>query len=182
MVCQWVNVLAPYERCAAALHAASAAAGLGGLLDGQPDFLAKRHLQGMAVGIADEGHIPDGRTSISRAVEEPPFTTSQRAQPLHFLPTLACHAQVGGRYERMVDLARKTLRLPRCLRRGGMSVFGSGLDVRCQRQVEGVQWRHGSPTHTPRRLRYPLPLGLVAQVSTQCIAGRDTTTGPGTLC
>ena len=28
--------------------------------------------------------------------------------------------------------ARKTLRLPRCLRRGGMSGFGSGLNVRCQ--------------------------------------------------
>src|SRR5713101_4428124 len=33
--------------------------------------------------------------------------------------------------------ARKTLRLPRCLRRGGMSIFGSGLDARCQIQVEG---------------------------------------------
>src|SRR5437660_10929768 len=59
----------------------------------------------MAVGVADGGHIPDGRPSVSRAVEEPPFTPSQRAQPIHFLPTLACHAQVGGRYERMVDLA-----------------------------------------------------------------------------
>src|SRR2546425_3158836 len=77
--------------------------------------------------------------------------------------------------------ARKTLRLPRCLRRGGMSVFGSGLDVRCQRQVEGVQWRHGPPTHTPRRLRYPVPLGLVAQVSTRCMARRDTTASPGAL-
>src|SRR5256712_11892573 len=105
MVCQWVNVLAPYERCAAARHAAAAAAGLGGLLDGQPDFLAKRHLQGMAVGVAEEGHIPDGRTRVSRAVEEPPFTPSQLAQPLHFLPTRAGHAQVGGRDERMVDLA-----------------------------------------------------------------------------
>jgi hypothetical protein len=28
--------------------------------------------------------------------------------------------------------ARKTLRLPRCLRRGGMRVFGRGLDARCQ--------------------------------------------------
>src|SRR5437016_1404555 len=105
MVCQWVTVLAPYERCSAARHAAAAAAGSGGVLDGQPDFLAKRHLQGMAVGIADERHIPDGRTSVSRAVEEPPFLTRQRAQPLHVLPTLACHAQVSGRYERMVDLA-----------------------------------------------------------------------------
>src|SRR6266699_2305415 len=86
-------------------HAASAAAGLGGLLDGQPDFLAKRHLQGMTVGIADEGHIPDGRTRVSRAIEEPPFPTRQRAQPVHFLPTRAGHAQVGGRYKRMVDLA-----------------------------------------------------------------------------
>ena len=75
------------------------------MLDGQTDFLAKRHLQGMAVGIADEGHIPDGRTRVSRAVEEPPFPTSQRAQPLHVLPTLTCHAEVGGRDERMVDLA-----------------------------------------------------------------------------
>jgi len=44
IVCQWVNGLAPNERSAAARHAASATAGLGGLLDGQPDFLAKRHL------------------------------------------------------------------------------------------------------------------------------------------
>jgi hypothetical protein len=48
---------------------------------------------------------PDGRTRVSRAVEEPPFPTSQRAQLLHFLPTLTCHAEVGGRDERMVDLA-----------------------------------------------------------------------------
>jgi len=59
----------------------------------------------MAVGVADGGQIPDGRASVSRPVEEPPFTTSQRAQPLHFLPTLAGYAQVGGRDERMVDLA-----------------------------------------------------------------------------
>jgi hypothetical protein len=78
--------------------------GFGGVLDGQPDFLAKRH-QGMAIGIANEGHIPDGRTRVSRAVEEPPFLTSQRAQLLHFLPTLTGHAEVGGRDERMVDLA-----------------------------------------------------------------------------
>src|SRR2546425_8448124 len=78
--------------------------------------------------------------------------------------------------------ARKTLRLPRCVRRGGMSVFGSGLDVRCQRQVEGVQWRHGSPTHTPCCLRYPVPLGLVAHVPARCVAGRGPTAGPGTLC
>src|SRR6266446_3369368 len=93
------------ERSAAARHTASAAAGSGGLLDGQPNFLAKRHLQGMAVGIADEGHIPDGRTSVSWAIEEPPFPTRQRAHPLHFLPTRACHAEVGGRDERMVNLA-----------------------------------------------------------------------------
>ena len=58
---------------------------LGGLLHCQPDFLAKRHLQGMAVGIANEGHIPDGRTRVSRAIEEPPFPTRQRAQPIYFL-------------------------------------------------------------------------------------------------
>ena len=86
------NVLAPHERSAAARHAASATAELGGLLDRQPNFLAKRHLQSMAVGIADGGHIPDGRTRVSRAVEESPFTPSQRAQPLHFLPTRAGHA------------------------------------------------------------------------------------------
>src|SRR5436853_7669837 len=105
MVCQWFTVLAPYERCSAARHAAAAAAGSGGVLDGQPNFLAKRHLQGMAVGIAEEGHIPDRRTRVSRAVEEPPFTPSQRAQPLHFLPTRAGYPKVGGRNERMVDLA-----------------------------------------------------------------------------
>src|SRR5215475_12915615 len=59
----------------------------------------------MAVGIADGSQIPDGRTSISRAVEEPPFPTRQRAQPIHVLPTLAGHTKVGGRDERMVDLA-----------------------------------------------------------------------------
>jgi hypothetical protein len=105
MVCQWGNVLAPHEQRSAARHAVSAAVGFGGVLDGQPDFLAKRHLQGMAVGIAEEGHIPDGRTRVSRAVEEPPFPTRPRAQPLHCLPTLTGHAEVGGRDERMVDLA-----------------------------------------------------------------------------
>src|SRR5215831_21350474 len=40
IVCPWVHVLAPNERSAAARHAASAAVGLGGVLDGQPDFLA----------------------------------------------------------------------------------------------------------------------------------------------
>src|SRR5215510_8834510 len=105
MVCPWVSVLAPHERSAAARHAASAVAGLGGLLHGQPDFLAKRHLQGMAVRIADGSHIPDGRTRVSRAIEEPPFPTSQRAQPIDFLPTLAGHTQVGGSDERMIDLA-----------------------------------------------------------------------------
>ena len=99
------NVLAPHERSAAARHAASATAALGGLLDRQPNFLATRHLQGMAVRIADGSHIPDGRTSVSRPVDEPPFTTRQRAQPIYFLPTLAGHAQVGRRDERMVDLA-----------------------------------------------------------------------------
>src|SRR5207244_4868631 len=98
------NVLAPNEA-PRTRHAASAAAELGGVLDGQPDFLAKRHLQGMAVGVAEEGHIPDGRSSISRTVEEPPFITRPRAQPLHVLPTRAGHAQAGGRCERMVDLA-----------------------------------------------------------------------------
>src|SRR3989449_10843437 len=46
-------------------------------------------------------------------------------------------------------VAQKTLRLPRCLRRGGMSDLGSGLDARCQDQLEGVQWRHGPPTDLP---------------------------------
>ena len=105
IMCRWVHVLAPHEHSAAARHAASTPAGLGGVLDGQPDFLTKRHLQGMAVGVAEEGHIPDGRTSVSRPVEEPPFPTRQRAQPIHFLTTRACHTQVGGRDERMVDLA-----------------------------------------------------------------------------
>jgi len=75
----------------------NSAAGLGGVLDCQPDFLTKRHLQGMAVGVADGGHIPYGRASVSRAVDEPPFTMSHLAQPIHFLPTLACHAKVGRR-------------------------------------------------------------------------------------
>ena len=65
---------------------------------------------------------------------------------------------------------RKTLRLPRCLRRGGMRAFGGGLNAPCQRQVVGVQWRYGPPTHPPCRLRYAIPLGLVAQVPTRCVA------------
>jgi len=52
-VCQWANVLAPNERSAGALHAASAAAGLGGLLNRQPDFLAKRYLKGGLMQIGD---------------------------------------------------------------------------------------------------------------------------------
>src|SRR5436309_4238626 len=79
-------------------------------------------------------------------------------------------------------VAQKTLRLPRCLRRGGMSDLGSGLDARCQDQLEGLQWRHGPPTHTPCRLRYPVPLGLVAHVPARRVARRDTTTGAGALC
>src|SRR5262245_64033756 len=59
----------------------------------------------MAVGVTDGGQIPDGRTRVSRPVDEPPFPARQRAQPIHFLPTRAGHAQVGGRDERMVDLA-----------------------------------------------------------------------------
>jgi hypothetical protein len=90
--CQWVNVLALNEQSAAVRHVASTAAGLGGLLDSQPNFLAKRHLQGMAVGIADGSHIPDGRARVSRPVDEPSFTPSQREQPIHVLPTRACHA------------------------------------------------------------------------------------------
>src|SRR3989442_10029720 len=79
-------------------------------------------------------------------------------------------------------VAQNTLRLPRCLRRGGMSDLGSGIDARCQDQLEGLQWRHGPPTHTPCRLRYPVPLGLVAQVPARRVARRDTTTGAGALC
>src|SRR5712691_6810892 len=69
-----------------------------------------------------------------------------------------------------LDGMRKTLRLPRCLRRGGMRAFGRGLNVPCQRQVVGVQWWYGPPTYTPCRLRYAIPLGLVAQVPTRCVA------------
>jgi taurine dioxygenase len=61
---------------------------------------------------------------------------------------------------------RKTLRLPRCLRRGGMRAFGRRLNASCQRQVVGVQWRYGAPTHPPCRLRYAVPSALVAQVPT----------------
>src|SRR5713226_1016801 len=71
--------------------------------------------------------------------------------------------------------ARKTLRLPRCLRRGGMSDLGRGLDARCQDQFEWLQWRHGPPTHTPCRLRYAVPLSLVAQVPARRVARRETT-------
>jgi putative transposase len=62
--------------------------------------------------------------------------------------------------------ARKTLRLPRCLRRGGMRAFDRGLHALCQRQVVGVQWRYGPSTHPPCRRRYAVPLGLVTQVPT----------------
>jgi transposase len=37
---------------------------------------------------------------------------------------------------------------------------------RDQIRLKGVQWRHGPPQNTPCRLRYPLSLGLVAQVPT----------------
>jgi hypothetical protein len=77
--------------------------------------------------------------------------------------------------------ARKTLRLPRCLRRGGMRAFGGGLHAPCQRQVVGVQWRDGPATYTPCRLRYPVPLRLVAQVPARRVTRREPTAGPGTL-
>ena len=63
-------------------------------------------------------------------------------------------------------VGRKTLRLPRCLRRGGMRAFGGGLNAPCQRQVVGVQWRYGPAPHPPCRLRYAVPLGLVTQLPT----------------
>src|SRR5262249_19631907 len=66
-------------------------------------------------------------------------------------------------------IARKPLRLPRCLRRGGMSVRAGGSMPPALKSL-GVQWRHGPATHTPCRLRYALPLGLVAQVSTRRVA------------
>src|SRR5713101_7734040 len=78
------------------------------------------------------------------------------------------HDMTEDLFERVY--ARKTLRLPRCLRRGGMRAFGRGLNVPCQRQVVGVQWWYGPPTYTPCRLRYAIPLGLVAQVPTRCVA------------
>src|SRR5690348_389363 len=65
---------------------------------------------------------------------------------------------------------RKTLRLPRCLRRGSLRAFGRGLNAPCQRQVVGVQWCYGPPTYTPCRLRYVVPPGLVAQIPTGCVA------------
>src|SRR5207244_4322308 len=104
------------------------------------------------------------------------------SQPMsHSVIRLACDlAVVCGVSLR--HIAQKTLRLPRCLRRGGMSDLGSGLDARCQDQLEGLQWRHGPPTHTPCRLRYPVPLGLVAHVPARRVARRDTTTGAGALC
>jgi len=58
----------------------------------------------------------------------------------------------GGCLTRHSHYVRKTLRLPRCLRRGGMRAFGEGLNAPCQRQIVGVQWRYGPPTHTPCRL------------------------------
>src|SRR5215510_16143594 len=74
MVCPWGNVLAPHEQRSAARHAASAAVGFGGVLDGQPNFLAKRHLQGMAVWIVDEG------LSLSRLN--------------HWLPRMQAHPEI----------------------------------------------------------------------------------------
>ena len=78
--------------------------------------------------------------------------------------------------------ARKTLRLPRCLRRGGMSAVGSRLDACCQAELRRVQWRHGPPQNTACCLRYSLPLGLVAQVPARCVARRGATAGAGALC
>jgi len=47
--------------------------------------------------------------------------------------------------------ARKPLRLPRCLRRGGMSVM-AGASMSPAMRGLGVQWRHGPPKNTPCRL------------------------------
>src|SRR2546426_12207990 len=55
------------------------------------------------------------------------------------------------------ELARKTLRLPRCLRRGGMRAFCRGLNSPRPRQGFGVPWRYGPPTHTPPRLPLARP-------------------------
>lgn len=77
--------------------------------------------------------------------------------------------------------ARKTLRLPRRLRRGGMSDLGSGLDARYPDPSDGVTVAYGSPTYPSCGLRYPVPLGVVAQVSTRRLAGRNPTAGTGPL-
>jgi hypothetical protein len=48
--------------------------------------------------------------------------------------------------ERLAE--RKALRLPRCLRRGGMRAFGRGLDALCQTEVEGgtmAAWSSDEP-------------------------------------
>jgi len=77
--------------------------------------------------------------------------------------------------------ARKTLRLPRRLRRGGMSDLGSGLDARYPDRSDEVTVAYGSPTYPSCGLRYPVPLGVVAQVSTRRLAGRNPTAGTGPL-
>src|SRR6266567_8092637 len=50
-------------------------------------------------------------------------------------------------------LARKTLRLPRCLRRGGMRALGGGLNAPCQRQGVGVFGGHALSLHQPAERR-----------------------------
>src|ERR1044071_6706278 len=59
----------------------------------------------------------------------------------------ACHRQGGSaagqadnRGYWLLSAARKTLKLPRYVWRGGMRAFGSGLDARGKMQVEGRQW------------------------------------------
>ena len=50
--------------------------------------------------------------------------------------------------------ARKTLRLPRCLRRGGMRAFDRGLNALCQRQVVGVLAIRATGLHEVRETRF----------------------------
>ena len=62
-------MLVPNERSAAARHPAPAAAGLGGLLHGQPDFLAKRHLEGGVFYISPDKVYFSDYTGVAHEAE-----------------------------------------------------------------------------------------------------------------
>ena len=75
--------------------------------------------------------------SAKRALVEPGVgaPSIRRQCELIGLNRSSWYVQETPASESAENLARKTLRLPRRLRRGGMSNLGGGLDARCQDQL-----------------------------------------------